>query len=257
MKKLCVFLITLLLLMCCISGAAFAMVSDNIVVVFEKQEIKDHKTLFERAKKGITDYDGFIAEWEGSKELKVDKYLTTQKLKSVKDKNGSLTTSYVTTGIFKVQPLATGSKIDPDQWDITGGVNAVISVYWETIQQNPPYGATYNRVTKSEVAFYRYDSSISIKSNSTYVYAKEDGSYWDPVTNTTGICSKSCFRAYPGATFGYIYSCSPQYYASDWPWPYVIFDNGRVVGYAETQLQRGSGTPWYFKPIVTEGKYVN
>lgn len=253
MRRLLVLVTSLIILVFGMSTVAMAYedTNNNGVVLFQKDEIKDPAMLLERAKKGITDYNGFVADWAGSDDLKVDKVVTTQKLKAVKDSKEKVTTSYVTTGIYNIQTTGYGSKGLP-VWDGSGGVQAYLNIYWEIISD--PYNVSYNRIYQTSVTFTRYDSSISIKPSSTYVKSAEEGGSYNPSTGTYGTTSKSCSRAYPGATFGYSYNCDPRYYASDWPWPYVTFSCGRVVGSADTVLKRGT-TEWRFSPVISEGQY--
>ncbi|MFC4767554.1 hypothetical protein [Effusibacillus consociatus] len=151
------------------SGALAQSTSETPKILFEKEEIKDQKSLFERASKGITDLEkkpfSSVAELENTKtkvKEKVKTYTTTQRIKVEKHPDGSVKESFVTTS-FALIPT---NKSNINESVTTEGYNGS--------------GSLYNSGT---------DPSISVKAYSTIYwdnwYDPNNNLYYD-LTKVTG-----------------------------------------------------------------------
>ncbi|MFC4768560.1 hypothetical protein [Effusibacillus consociatus] len=146
-------------------------------VVFEKEEIKDQKSLFERASKGITDLENSpfspVGELENTKtklKEKVKTISTTQHVKSEKYPNGEVKDAYVTTS-FAIIPKHksqtqnyTGSAgLEYDQSQSSGQWDESISVYaYSTIYWNK-YNTDYFDLQKVDGGWSIQDSQMGVK----------------------------------------------------------------------------------------------
>lgn len=109
MKKLLfpIFLITIMIMSCCIPTNAAVLPEDIDIVLFEVKEITDNKALMERMKHGITDDNSLNINTEISKDIFTDekgidykaiihdKKTTSQKIKSTCNIDGTTTDLYV------------------------------------------------------------------------------------------------------------------------------------------------------------------
>jgi hypothetical protein len=159
----------------------YASVNNNQITVLEKyEEINDTDILFERAKKGITDFEtiktkeSILKNSKTGEESKVKTYNTTQLLKVTKDKNGNKENAYKsTTFVFIYLPKITTDKIsingshseDP-KYDPSYSVLASSTFYFTTTTVN---GLEHIRLTSAKGNWTIKDNQVSIPERKVYM----------------------------------------------------------------------------------------
>lgn len=217
---------------------------DNIIVI-NKKPIMNTQILLERAKKGVTDYNGILADCNKPEGLEVKKYVTTQKLKEIKMVNGNTQTSYLTTAFYDILDSG-GSKYD-DEYDDSYSIRCRLDLYWETVED--PYGVEYHRTDKSKATYYQADTQVIV--NSADIKCGQTGNYYDPSTGDRGtsLFGWDNVRSVNTPSFNTGYIC----YGSS-SWPYVLSDvqGSGLFAAQESVLKRGTST-WDFVSYLKQG----
>lgn len=175
MKKLFTLLLMLTLLL---SSVAFQTAHAKTVptatkkIIFQKQEITDLNTLFNRAINGKSDIstgnlrssiklsdDKDNIQTNDINKPTVNQYITAQVLKESQTNTGVEKDIAVTTFVT-VNPLVTSSTRSGSKWDSSYAVKAYSTIYYSSkIGSN---GMTYYKLTRAKGGWTNGDSSISL-----------------------------------------------------------------------------------------------
>jgi hypothetical protein len=170
-------------------------------IIFSVPEIRDKNTLFERAKKGITDVPqemvvsgGKFRNKQTGKELPVKTYNTTQLLEIKEFPDGLRKERYATTVFLVAQ--ADGS-FSWSEWDNTGGVRLSGTIY---------FNKSYDSQGQETIELYKvngdytiYDSTYSIDNQRVKVV--QDGYSIEP--GSGGVVYQRVWKYPTGFSFEY------------------------------------------------------
>jgi hypothetical protein len=236
LKRLSIFFIIFLLALSTFgfTTSAANKEKERVLVLYEREEIKDIDKLFERAKNNISDINEkknkFSASLENNNTKQKDDLTilsTTQLLKSVKKNDGTIVNSYSTT-VFAVTPSADGSgSKNKNGWDSSYGIEAYSTYYYDYYNKS---GGTspgeYRDLTSVKGGWKIHDSTISLSNRKVTLGASG--------TSYNGYYVQQITDKYPtGNSFSYSAPSS---------WEPVYMSNGSVGVTTTVTLKRGSST---------------